>query len=70
MEYLKKLGPVVRVVLLDEAKRQFEAEDAWWRAHRDSKELFVEEFEHTLWQLATAPELLWGARRERGPRLS
>jgi len=29
----------VKVVLLDEAKRRFEAEDEWWREHRDAKEL-------------------------------
>jgi hypothetical protein len=39
---------VVKVVLLDEAQRRFEAEDAWWREHRDAKELFVEEFAQAL----------------------
>jgi hypothetical protein len=31
----------VQIVLLDEARRRFEAEDDWWREHRDAKELFV-----------------------------
>jgi hypothetical protein len=29
----------VKVLLLDEAWAQFEAEDAWWRENRDSKDL-------------------------------
>jgi hypothetical protein len=37
----------VKVVLLDEAQRRFEAEDEWWREHRDAKELFIEEFAQT-----------------------
>jgi plasmid stabilization system protein ParE len=56
----------VRVVLLDEAQHQFEAEDTWWREHRDAKDLFAEEFERALWQLATAPELGQRYRRKRG----
>jgi plasmid stabilization system protein ParE len=45
----------VRVVLLDEARRQFEAEDDWWREHRDAKELFVDEFEQVLELLTSMP---------------
>jgi plasmid stabilization system protein ParE len=45
----------VKVVLLDEAQRRFEAEDEWWREHRDAKELFVEEFAQTLDQLSFMP---------------
>jgi hypothetical protein len=98
----------VKVVLLDEAQRRFEAEDEWWREHRDAKELFVEEFAQTLDQLSFMPakgqryrptrgkliqrvlmkkagchvyyfhdrerdlievHSIWGASRERGPRL-
>jgi len=46
----------VRIVLLDEAQRRFEAEDAWWRASRDSKDLFVEEFAQALEQVSSMPE--------------
>ena len=46
---------VVKVVLLDEAQRRFEAEDEWWREHRNAKELFVEEFAQTLDQLSFMP---------------
>ncbi|HEX7840635.1 MAG TPA: hypothetical protein VF469_24320 [Kofleriaceae bacterium] len=99
----------MKVVLLDEAQRRFEAEDEWWREHRDAKELFVEEFAQTLEQLSSMPgrgqryrfargkliqrvlmkktgchvyyfhdrerdlievHSIWGARRERGPKLS
>jgi len=45
----------VQVVLLDEAKRRFEAEDEWWREHRDTKEAFVEEFEQMLASLIEMP---------------
>jgi plasmid stabilization system protein ParE len=45
----------VKVVLLDEAQRRFEAEDEWWREHRDAKELFIEEFAQTLGQLTFMP---------------
>ena len=45
----------MKVVLLDEAQRRFEAEDEWWREHRDAKELFVEEFARTLEQLSSMP---------------
>jgi len=45
----------VKVVLLDEAQRRFEAEDEWWREHRDAKELFIEEFAQTLDQLSFMP---------------
>jgi hypothetical protein len=40
----------MKLVLLDEAQRQFENEDAWWRENRDSQELFIEEFSKTLEQ--------------------
>lgn len=32
-------------LLLEEAQRQFEAADTWWRAHRDARDLLLEEFE-------------------------
>ena len=45
----------MKIVLLAEAQRRFEAEDEWWRENRDSKELFVEEFERTLAPLRSMP---------------
>lgn len=98
----------MKIVLLDEAKLRFEAEDEWWRDNRDAKELFIDEFARTLERLSSTPEIgqsyrrargkliqrvlmkktrchvyyfhdrendlvevhsVWGARRERGPRL-
>lgn len=98
----------MQIVLLDEARRRFEAEDDWWREHRDAKELFVDEFAQALERLRSMPgagqryrvvrgkliqrvlmkktdchvyyfhdperdlleiHSIWGARRERGPRL-
>jgi hypothetical protein len=47
----------VKVVLLDEAQRRFQAEDRWWREHRDAKELFVTEFEEALRQVAFTPAM-------------
>ena len=54
------------VVLLDEAQRRFEAEDQWWRANRDAKDLFLIEFEQTLRQLAMTADLGQPYRRIRG----
>ena len=51
------IGLVVKIVLLAEAQRCFEAEDEWWREHRDAKELFVEEFTVTLDQIGSMPEV-------------
>ena len=45
----------MKIVLLDEAQRRFEAEDRWWREHRDARELFVMEFREVLHQVASAP---------------
>src|SRR6185369_6251882 len=38
------IEPAVKIVLLEEAQRRFEAEDTWWRENRDAKALFIEEF--------------------------
>jgi plasmid stabilization system protein ParE len=98
----------VKIVLLAEARRRFEAEDEWWRENRNAKELFTDEFEQTLDRVAANPQVgqtyretrgkliqrvlmkktrchvyyfhdrendlvevhtIWGARKERGPRL-
>jgi len=56
----------VKIVLLDEARRRFEAEDEWWREHRDAEELFVEEFERTLEQLSSMPGIGQRYRYMRG----
>jgi hypothetical protein len=56
----------VKIVLLDEAQRRFEAEDRWWRENRDAKELFATEFQGILGQLSSAPGLGQHYRRARG----
>ncbi len=56
----------MKLVLLDEARQQFEAEDAWWRENRDAKDLFVEEFSAVLGQISTMPEAGQRYRRTRG----
>lgn len=56
----------MKIVLLAEAQRRFEAEDEWWREHRDAKELFVEEFEQTLEQLRSMPGIGQRYRQARG----
>jgi plasmid stabilization system protein ParE len=48
--------PAAKVVLLDEARAQFEAEHAWWRENRDAKERLVAEFVKALEQLSSMPE--------------
>lgn len=45
----------MKIVLLDEARCRFEAEDEWWREHRDAEELFVDEFARTLEQPSVSP---------------
>jgi plasmid stabilization system protein ParE len=55
----------VRLILLDDARRQFEHEDSWWRAHRDAVDVFIDEFERTLERLSAAPELGQAYRRSR-----
>lgn len=47
----------MKVLLLDEARAQFESEDAWWRENRDSKDLFIDEFEATLRRIVNLPDV-------------
>jgi plasmid stabilization system protein ParE len=56
----------VNVILLDEAQRQLEAEDAWWREHRDAKDLLIEEFEQALRHLSESPSTGQRYRWNRG----
>jgi plasmid stabilization system protein ParE len=56
----------VRIVLLAEAQRRFEAEDDWWRENRDTQELFTDEFERTLERLAANPQVGQAYRMTRG----
>ena len=44
-EFLDRYRARLEIVLLDEAQERFEAEDRWWREHRDAKELFITEFQ-------------------------
>ena|SRR5688572_2804536 len=60
------IEPAVKIVLLEEAQRRFEAEDTWWRANRDAKELFVEEFSAALGRISSMPEVGQRYRRTRG----
>jgi len=56
----------VKIVLLDEAQRRFEAEDRWWRDNRDAKELVFTEFQDVLRQLSSTPGVGQRYRRARG----
>lgn len=56
----------MKIVLLDEAQRRFEAEDRWWRENRDAKELFFTEFQGVLRQLSSTPGVGQRYRRSRG----
>ncbi len=58
--------PAVKILLLEEAQRRFEAEDAWWRANRDAKDLFAEEFAAALGRLSALPEAGQHYRISRG----
>ena len=56
----------MKIVLLDTAQRRFVAEDVWWRAHRDAKELFVDELEEVLRDLTSLHEIGQRYRFARG----
>jgi hypothetical protein len=45
----------VKIVILDEAQRQFELKDDWWRENRDEKGLFTSEFVLALRRIAEFP---------------
>jgi hypothetical protein len=57
---------VVKIVLLDEAHRRLEAEDDWWREHRDAQDVFIDELSETLEKLQVAPEVGQKYRLARG----
>jgi hypothetical protein len=46
----------VRIEIVEEAQAQFAYRDAWWRANRDARELFEEEYEKALEHLTTSPK--------------
>jgi hypothetical protein len=46
----------VDIILLEEAQRQFELRDRWWRKHREAKDLFVDEFERALAAIRSMPD--------------
>ena len=56
----------MKIILLDEAQRRFEAEDHWWRENRDAKELLFSEFHDVLKQLSSTPGVGQRYRRARG----
>lgn len=56
----------MKIVLLDEAQRRFEAEDRWWRDNRGAKELLLTEFQDVLRQLSSTPGIGQSYRRARG----
>jgi hypothetical protein len=59
----------VKIILLEEARRQLEVEDVWWREHRDARELLIQEFEQALVHLRAAPESGQPYRRARGRQI-
>ena len=46
----------MRIILLEEARQNLEAEDEWWRKNRDRRDLFLEEFVQALRHLSELPE--------------
>jgi hypothetical protein len=56
----------VKFILLDEAQQRFLAEDRWWREHRDAKDVFLDEFQDVLRQIASTPGLGQRYRRAGG----
>ena len=56
----------MQIVLLNEAQDRFEAEDRWWREHRDARELFLTEFQEALRRITSTPGIGQHYRRARG----
>jgi hypothetical protein len=48
----------VKIDVVEEAQAQFAYREAWWRANRDARDLFEEEYERALEHLSTSPESL------------
>jgi hypothetical protein len=46
----------VRIEVVEEAQAQFAYREAWWRANRDTRELFEEEYERALDHLSRSPK--------------
>ena len=59
----------MKIVLLAEAQRRFEAEDEWWRENREAKDLFLDEFEQSLERIGSNPERGQAYRLTRGKRI-
>ncbi len=60
----------MRIEILEEARDQYRAQNAWWREHRDAKTLFAQEFLAAIRHLRTAPEsgVIYCWRRSRAIR--
>lgn len=56
----------MKLVLLEEAQREFEHQDTWWRTNRDAQDLFVQEFTAILHQISVTPGLGQRYRLSRG----
>ena len=59
----------MKIVVLEEAQRQFETKDAWWQENRDEKDLFADEFEQALRRIAAFPTHGQRYRVARGKQL-
>ena len=46
----------MRIEIVEEAQAQFAYRDVWWRANRDARELFKQEYERALAHLTTSPK--------------
>ena len=62
----RSTGRAVDILLLEEAQRQFERRDLWWREHREATDLFVDEFERALDAIRAMPEAGQRYRSVRG----
>lgn len=60
----------MKLKILEEARDQYRAQNAWWREHRDAKTLFAQEFLAAIRHLRTAPETgaLYARKRGRAIR--
>ncbi len=46
----------MKINVVEEAQEEFAYREAWWRANRDARDLFEEEYERALEHLSTSPK--------------
>lgn len=56
----------MRSIISGRAKRELQRLDKWWRENRDYKDVFIDEFEHTVMTIEDMPNIGRRYRTSRG----